>query len=225
MTELEVYKEIVESSFHLQLNMNDAFHWATADAEDLHGYDVERIVPICMKYGTSPTLLAYAAISRGYDSDHKKLLTNEYWAAKEELQLLANRGKILWEQWYDRKDKEIERSLFNGQEIVWESTPERIWKLRARLCKDKSPYVVKIARLPEGVWAIGGSTADTQERLLRKYNAKHNIPIKRCEFPSGDMTKRCVRCGLIAKYPGGGGRTGKDLDCIWPRVGLPKDGE
>src|SRR5579883_651631 len=121
MTELEAYKEIVDDCFTLVLNMKDAFHWATADAEDMPADDVLKIVPVVQKYGAHTALLAYAAISRGYDSEHKKLLTGDYWAAKKELQALADTGEILWEQWYDRKEKDEQKQEFDGQFIEWDN--------------------------------------------------------------------------------------------------------
>lgn len=201
MTELEAYKDIVGSCFKLQANMNDTFYWGTADCGDVDADDIPKIISIYQQCG-SDTLVAYEAIVRGHDPE-SSLITRwkdkgaNFYRAKALLQPLADAGKIMFDRWYNLREKEIERSLFNGQEITW---------------KDGK------ATLPDGTWAEGGSISDRRDQLLRKYNAEHNIPIPQCEFPNGDVTKFCVRCHTLGKWATGG----RTLDCTWPAVKEPR---
>jgi hypothetical protein len=221
MTELECYKSIIAQCFKIEVNLNDTFYWGTSDLGDVEADDIPKIIHIYQQCGPD-TLVAYEAIIRGHDPDASMIALwkdkgADFYRAKTLLEPLADKGTIMWERWYNLEEKKIERSLFNGQEIIWKTAPERIWKLRARLTKDKTAYVVQTARLVDGTWAIGSSISNTRDRLLRKYNTKHNIPIKQCEFPGGDATKFCVRCHRLGRWATGD-RTGDELDCVWPSV-------
>jgi len=201
MTELEAYKRILGDAFKIVTNLNDTFYWASADAGEVNGDDIPKILPIYQQCGPD-TLVAYEAIIRGHDPE-PSLISRwkdkgaDFYRAKAMLQPLADSGKILFERWYGLQEKEIERSLFNGQEIIW---------------KDNR------AMLPGGPQSNeGGSISDRREDLVRKYNAMHGIPIQQCEFPEDDPTKFCVRCHRLGKWATGG-RIGADLDCLWPSV-------
>lgn len=178
LSELDVYKKIVEDCFTLTLNMNDAFHWACADAQQLEADDVPKIVPICQRYGVGPTTLAYAAICRGYDSDHKKLLTPDYFAAKAELQAMAGKGEILWERWDALNDAEEQKAEFGGQIVEWKNSllTQDTTKYRfARLLNKpgQGVCVMQVAKLADGTLAIGRSINETLERLRTKYKRLH----------------------------------------------------
>lgn len=201
MTELESYKSIITQCFTLETNLNDTFYWGTSDSGKVYADDIPKILHIYQQCGPD-TLVAYEAIIRGHDPEPSLMNrwkggTSDFYRAKALLQPLADTGKIMFERWYDLQEKEIERSLFNDQEIIWKD--------------DK-------ATLPDGTEGeTGGSISDRRNCLLRKYNAKHNIPILQCEFPEGDLTKFCIRCHRLGKWSTGG-RKGEELDCTWPAV-------
>lgn len=204
MNELQAYQDLVKSCFKLESNLNDTFYWGTSDTGDIDASDIPKIIHIYQQCG-SDTLVAYEAIVRGHDPDasmisHWKDKGADFYRAKAMLQPLADAGKIMFERWYNLQEKKIERSLFNGQEIIW---------------KDGK------ATLPDGTWGEGASISDGRDQLVRKYNAAHNIPTRRCEFPDGDTTKFCPRCHRLGRWTTGG-RTGAELDCVWPSVQEPK---
>jgi hypothetical protein len=181
MTELEVYKEIIKSSFNLSLNMNDTFDWACADSEDVDADDVVHIVPIAMKYGVDATLLAYASVKRGYESSFKELLTDNYKAATRELKELAEDGTILFEQWYDKKQAKQDAYDFNGQVIEWDNSQlvkqQTIYRLQRFLHTSSMSYAIpSVAKLPDGTFAVGLNRNQARQRLLEKYN---NVTVRK----------------------------------------------
>src|ERR1035437_9090673 len=181
MTTLEAYQDIIKSCFTLQSNLNDTFYWGTADMGEVAADDIPKIIHIYQQCG-SETLVAYEAIVRGHDPDASMIAMwkdkgTEFYRAKALLQPLADSGKIMFERWYGLQEKEIERSLFNGQEIIWKGAK---------------------AILPHGTASEeGGSISDRRNQLVRKFKAKHKVPIQQCEFPDGDANKPCRRCHLL----------------------------
>lgn len=80
-----LYKMLNASAFHVTLNMNDTFDWATADAEDIAVEDIPKLVEVYQKFGHAG-IDAFAALQRGYDvMDHPAVRTQLYYAAKEYL--------------------------------------------------------------------------------------------------------------------------------------------
>lgn len=61
-------KLLTEYTFSVQINMNDTFHWACADAGELSSDDVEDMLPLIDKFGFY-ALVAYEAIKRGYNPE------------------------------------------------------------------------------------------------------------------------------------------------------------
>ncbi len=77
-----LYKMLNASAFHVTLNMNDTFGWATADAEDIAVEDIPKLVDVYQKFGHAG-VDAFAALQRGYDvMDHPAVRTQVYYAAK-----------------------------------------------------------------------------------------------------------------------------------------------
>lgn len=174
MTELEVYKDIIRCCFTLRTNMNDSFHWATADVGEIEADDIEKILPIYQECG-SDTLTAYEAIVRGYDPQSSLLASYKdkgasYWKAKKLLEPLAASGTILWERWYDLEEDRKDLEFF-GSKITW-SQFESI-KYRRLLMSNKPGYdgncIIQVAKLSTGEFAVGRSITEARERLTRKY--------------------------------------------------------
>lgn len=95
--DLERYKAmnaLLEGAFSIDLNMNDTFAFASADAESMNVDDFDELIPIINKYGHS-ALTAYVAIKRneepitcpcGHDGP-------KYQAAKKEIEDVIAKSK------------------------------------------------------------------------------------------------------------------------------------
>lgn len=87
------YKILIEGTFDLILNMNDTFHYASADCESMPADDVETLLGVLSEY-KHEALTAYAAVKRGYDPTIARLCTPKFYAAKEAI-LALKRALVL----------------------------------------------------------------------------------------------------------------------------------
>lgn len=122
-----LYKLIYNCAFHLTLNMNDTFGWATADAEDVCDIDIPKLVEVYQKFGSSG-VDAFAAMQRGYDvMDHAAVRTPLYYAAKEYLKDFEFHGDDYMMRKYEEKHPEIlekRKKDREDQEKAWNKKME-----------------------------------------------------------------------------------------------------
>jgi hypothetical protein len=165
----------------MNLNMNDTFHYACGDSEELDSKDVEVIIPIIQKYGND-VLVAYSAIRRGYDPTIPQRVTEEFKKAKEELIPLAEKGDILVYQFLERESREEEKLIFDGQIIEWKSYWTTSVPLLRRCLGKQSLHVAKLA---DGTIGIGHCKKDAKDRLIYKYQRKKklNPSLPKFSFP------------------------------------------
>lgn len=126
-----LYKLIYNCAFHLTLNMNDTFGWATADSEDVSDIDIPKLVEVYQKFGSSG-VDAFAAMQRGYDvMDHPAVRTPLYYAAKEYLKDYEFHGDEYMMRKYEeahpevlekrKKDQEEQQREWNKKMEIYEA--------------------------------------------------------------------------------------------------------
>lgn len=163
--DLESLFEVIEGSFTITVNMNDTFYYACADSETLESDDLITILPLITKYGDA-ALTAYVAIKRGHDPQVTSRLTENFYAAKKELQPMFDSGELDWEEHYDKQERQKEIEKY-GSAIEWSHFTNRFRKM---LNKDpKWVATIRVAKLADGTFAIGRSTHDAKTRLDRKW--------------------------------------------------------
>ena len=169
MTKLKALKEMIGSTYHLTINLNDTFYYACADAEELDCDDALRLLPLYQKYGFD-VLKAYFALKRGHDPQVKTALTKDFYKAKEELIKLRDMGDVLFEEKYESNEAFKELRDFDGQTVKWSSFKSTDYSKIFHKKEKKFIQRFNKASLPDGTFVIGGSTYDTLARLRKKYN-------------------------------------------------------
>lgn len=174
ITELEAYKLLVKNAtYGLELNMNDVFGWGCADSEELSGIDAIDLIPIIQKYG-EVALIAYASVKRSGAIPQPPVLKDikkDFYSAQYEIQKLADTGAILYDRYSDLQKMKKEMIDFDGQTSSWSHFSDRFVNLLNKEPKH-GRYVVYVARLKDGTFAIGRSYNETSMRLKRKYDNK-----------------------------------------------------
>lgn len=121
-------KLIHHAAFHITLNMNDTFGWATADSEDVSNYDLEKLVDVYQKFGRAG-IDAFAAMQRGYDvMEHPAVRTQLYYAAKEYLKDYEFHGDEYMMRKYEEAHPEILEKRKKEQE-----EQEKEWKRKMEI--------------------------------------------------------------------------------------------
>jgi len=62
-----IYKEIVENCYSLDLNMNDVFWWGSAMSCEIDTEDIDVMMPLFKKHDVTSALMAYAAVKHGFN--------------------------------------------------------------------------------------------------------------------------------------------------------------
>lgn len=95
------YKELCGSSVYVAYNMNDVFHYASSDREEIYTQDIEDLKNVINEFGLHETLVAYTAIKRGYDPQISDNAGIKFESAKKEILKLVE----ITEKWvlYDLK--------------------------------------------------------------------------------------------------------------------------
>lgn len=168
------YKLLIDCSFGIDIALNDTWYYACADSENIDSDDVPELIPYIEKYGYD-AVLAYIAIKREHDPQIPDVISENFYKAKEELQILADKDEILCYQHIEKREKEKEKKLFDGQTISWTTYEDiRVNRFKKFIYGNKKLItVINVASLPDGTFAIGKNRRDTKERLIKKYNKKH----------------------------------------------------
>ena len=72
-------------TFWVDINLNDTFHYATADSESISADDLQDMEPIFDEFGFDAAIVAYVAILRGYDPTIPQVVTQEFKQAKAKI--------------------------------------------------------------------------------------------------------------------------------------------
>lgn len=83
-TKEEALLELIKSSFHITINLNDCFYWACSDSSEIDGDDVEDLIPYIQEYGVFEVVMAYESIKRRDNPEHKEFLTKTFFKLKKE---------------------------------------------------------------------------------------------------------------------------------------------
>jgi hypothetical protein len=124
LTDLEVFELIKGSNFTYQFNMNDTFHWACGDYCKIDGDDLTDLIPVIKKHGYM-AIIAYEAISRGYDPDDEMDIKGEEFE-NAKLDIL----NIVSESFYNLREKlklRKEEIDFFGEEVQYQSDTKGIF--------------------------------------------------------------------------------------------------
>jgi hypothetical protein len=102
----EILLKILDNSvfFHHTLNMNDTFGWACSDSEEIDSGDLMDMLPLYEKYSYD-AFTAYVSVKRGGELPIMPLLTDNFYKAKKEIELLAKDGTVLYEQYWEREGR------------------------------------------------------------------------------------------------------------------------
>lgn len=173
MTELEAYKFLIESSgYGIELNINDIFAWGCADSETLDSEDAKALIPFIQEYGYT-ALIAYASVKRAGALPQEPVLKDireEFYKVQKELQDLATKGEILWEDYYDMEKRREEMRNYGGQTASWYSFSDRFKKILHK--EPNYPCVMRVAKLKDGTIAVGRSYHEAASRLKRNYERR-----------------------------------------------------
>jgi len=84
---LTAYKMLIDGAVWIDLNMSDTFAFATTEGERMDATDVEKMLPLILKYGHK-ALIAYAAVVRKAEPIQCKCnhADESYHAAKREIE-------------------------------------------------------------------------------------------------------------------------------------------
>lgn len=122
---MNFYKEILEDAFSVDINMNDVFYWACADAESIDPSDLELLEELCKKHGTMFTIWAYVTVKRSFEDPEwliiypqqpvlKNIKKNEedFDEVRSEVLKLVAAEEILYDEISQKKRKEEEIAEF-----------------------------------------------------------------------------------------------------------------
>jgi hypothetical protein len=108
-------ERLLNCCFEVMINLNDTFHYSSADTDAINCEDLIEILPIFERFGND-ALVAYVALKRGQDPTIPKRCTPEFQIAKAEIAELKAQGKITLEDslatmdWYYEAKKQKERA-------------------------------------------------------------------------------------------------------------------
>lgn len=95
-SQFDLVKRLLSDTFFIEINLNDTFYYAGADGYRMDSYNMEVILPLYGKYGRD-ALVAYVSLQRGHDPQIPQNVTQNFLAAKKEIEPLLPNIHFDWD--------------------------------------------------------------------------------------------------------------------------------
>lgn len=164
--EYEALKGLIECSFTLNMNLNDTFHYASADSEDIDSEDFLDLIPLATKYSPFKAMTAYCSVKREKLFNEKNLSPIAYYKYPEDMELFKEAQiEIEKDIKGDEKFADLSFELDQLNKELKEFGEKIIW----RNSKLPSGLLLQVATLEkQKIYGVGSCRRDAEDDLRKK---------------------------------------------------------
>ncbi len=172
-TKQEQLEYLIMASFRLEINMNDTFHYACADVSNISSDDAMDLLDYIGDYGFD-ALMAYEAISRGYDPDIKKYITKEYLEVKDKiLKRMEEESGFLCDLNFKKRQEKEQIAKYGGIISFKFVKPTIIQKIIQKLTKGDVCYICVCSLENSKIKGYGTNMKEAELDLSKKLGVVH----------------------------------------------------
>jgi len=167
--ENNILKEMIKSSFSIDINLNDTFYYACADSEEIDSEDFLDLLELSKKHGSYNTINAYCSLKREKMFNEKNLIPinlkskeekEKFIKIKEEIELEMEGDDLFCDLAFNYEQLLKEQEEF-GEKIYWTSA------------KQPSGLILQVAILQkQEIYGVGSNRYDVMNELRNKLKTK-----------------------------------------------------